>query len=96
MRLIDDRAEEVVRDWSSPIELLWIDSDHRHQAVRGDILSWQGFVVPGGLVALHDYATDFGGVAPAVHETLLSAPLQWRIVFDREFGSIVVLQRLPR
>lgn len=94
VNLIEGRAEEVLGGWSSPIELLWIDGDHSPQAVRRDILGWKDFVVGGGLIVLHDYATDFGGVAPAVHETLLTAPRDWRVVSDREFGSIVVFQRL--
>ena len=38
------------------IHLLFVDGDHRYSGVRADITNWIPKVVPGGLVAFHDYA----------------------------------------
>ncbi len=40
--------------WQDPIRLLFIDAEHAYEAVRSDFLSWQEYVVVGGLVVFHD------------------------------------------
>ncbi len=59
------------------IRLLFIDGDHSYEACKKDISMWIPFLVPGGIVALHDYSrADYGGniygVTKAVHDTILS------------------------
>jgi predicted O-methyltransferase YrrM len=93
--LIVEPSENVAARWSRPIELLWIDGDHEYAGVRRDIDAWSPFVVPGGFVALHDYAPGFG-VARAVKDTLLVQPWRWRVSSDREFGNILVFERVDR
>lgn len=93
---------DAAATWSRPIELLFIDGGHSVREVRDDISAWSPFVVEGGLVTLHDYpgweAASPGApeyqVHRAVHETLMTQPIDWQIVSDREHGSIFVLRRL--
>lgn len=47
-------SEAAAERWSRPIGLLWIDGDHAYESVRRDFLLWEGNVVDGGIVALHD------------------------------------------
>ena len=47
-------SEAAAGHWSRPIGLLWIDGDHAYESVRRDFLLWEGQVVDGGIVALHD------------------------------------------
>jgi len=60
--------------WSSvwpaslPIDLLYVDGNHRYEHVRYDILAWSEHVRPGGIIAGHDYGL-FEGVNRAVQET---------------------------
>lgn len=56
--------------WPSrlPIDLVYIDGDHRYEHVRHDILAWSEHVRPGGIIAGHDYGL-FEGVNQAVQET---------------------------
>jgi len=50
------------------IGLLWIDGDHRYEAVRADIDLWYPHVVDGGIIALHD--ADTPDVQRAATETV--------------------------
>lgn len=45
---------DVVANWSTPIDLLFIDGDHRYEAVRKDFDDWFPYITPGGLMILHD------------------------------------------
>jgi len=47
-------SKEAAREWRQPIRLLWIDGDHRYEAVKQDFELWEPFLVDGGLIALHD------------------------------------------
>lgn len=53
--------------WNQPIDFLFIDGDHRYEAVRQDIDSWLPHVRDGGIIAGHDY--DQPGVKKAASET---------------------------
>jgi predicted O-methyltransferase YrrM len=46
-------------------DFLFIDADHRYEAVRGDLLAWSPKVRRGGIIACHDYGA-FDGVTRAV------------------------------
>jgi len=61
VRPIQTNSLEAAARWSGPIRLLFIDGEHSYESVRGDFDAWVPFVVPGGLVALHDV-----GNAPGV------------------------------
>jgi len=91
--IINGDSFEISKKWDKPIELLWIDGDHRYQGAFSDISNWEKFVVKGGMIALHDYR-DGTGVSRAVYETLLAKPWIWRVVSDRKYGSIFVVERV--
>jgi len=86
-------ASEVVKKWTDPIEMLWIDGDHSYKGAAKDISAWSNFVIEGGLIALHDYNSECG-VFKAIIKHILSRPWIWRTVSDRENGSIFVAQRI--
>jgi predicted O-methyltransferase YrrM len=78
------RAEFIVGDsavvhaqYGKPIHLLFIDGDHRYEAVKADLERWGAKVAPGGLVVMHDYGAqpkhllldpELGGVRRAAME----------------------------
>lgn len=75
----------------SRIDLLFIDADHRYEAVKADLEVWLRWVKPDGKIALHDYANpDFPGVRQAVDEFIAAG--QWRIC--EAVDTIVVLERV--
>lgn len=51
-----DRAtfNRVKAKLPQPLDLLFIDGDHRYQQVKADLEMYGEFVRPGGIVALHD------------------------------------------
>jgi len=49
IRLINLSSEWLSRSWPLPVRLLWIDGDHRYEAVRRDLECW--------LPKLHDDAS---------------------------------------
>jgi predicted O-methyltransferase YrrM len=53
-RLIPDYSYNVSLQWSHPLDLLFIDGDHRYDAVKRDFEEWIQHVKPGGFIVFHD------------------------------------------
>ena len=51
---IESFSQDAVRNWNLPIDFLFIDGDHREEAVERDWLNWSRFVREGGVVGFHD------------------------------------------
>ncbi len=77
-------AHECAQTWSTPLDAVFFDGDHRYEAVRQDILDWAPHVRPGGYLIFHDYFPKpphddaeayFPGPARAVRELLHASPL---------------------
>lgn len=93
------RSSAVAKQWLEPIEILFIDGDHRYIGIVSDIKSWSDKVLAGGMMVFHDYPKVGGRVvnqtALAVrHSRVLSKPHKWRILHDRDAGNIFVCQRI--
>jgi predicted O-methyltransferase YrrM len=58
------RSDEAVRNWSLPIDFLFIDGDHAYEAVRQDWESWSPHVKRGGQVGFHDALLDADWMTP--------------------------------
>jgi predicted O-methyltransferase YrrM len=56
----------VARHWGTPLGLLFIDGGHALDVATADYEAWARFVLPGGLLAIHDVFEDpaDGGQAP--------------------------------
>ena len=52
---------DIVRDWTLPIDLLFIDANHEYESVLRDFEQWEPFVRTGGTVALHDVSPQWPG-----------------------------------
>lgn len=48
--------------------LLYLDADHSYEGVMQDLEYWYGKVVPGGIIAGHDYLSPQYGVKRAVND----------------------------
>ena len=67
-------SRAVARSWTEKnVSLLWIDGDHRYEAVCSDYSAWSGFLIAGGIVAFHDRAAP--GVAKLVEELVQNRQL---------------------
>lgn len=90
---------DAVRQWSGPIDLLFIDGDHSEQGVRRDWNEWNHFLVPGGVAIFHDARIFDGGWTSAdygpvklVDDWFRARKIPgWKIV--EEIDSLVVVQR---
>jgi predicted O-methyltransferase YrrM len=91
VEVVVSTSGELAKRWSAPIELLWIDGDHSHVGCLADIRAFSRHVVTGGFIGFHDFANRMG-VPGAVHEAILAKPWLYRVVSDREFGSLFVVQ----
>ncbi len=58
---IESFSHDAVRDWKAPIDFLFIDGDHREEAVERDWLDWSRFVTDHGVAAFHDARLFPGG-----------------------------------
>jgi predicted O-methyltransferase YrrM len=91
-------SSEVAASWSAPIALLWIDGDHSYKGVAKDIGYWADKVQPGGFMVFHDYPSMggkvLGAVGRAVYDHILSRPDLWRVIADRQAGSILAFERM--
>ena len=61
---------ECCRNWTQPIDLLFIDANHEYRAVLRDFNNWVPFVKSGGVVALHDVGEVYDGPKRVVAEKL--------------------------
>lgn len=65
---IKKTSEAAAAAWTRPIDFLYIDGDHRYDAVVRDIRNFVPFVREGGVFAFHDYKPGKDGVRRAVDE----------------------------
>lgn len=93
VHVIVARSADAAITWNMPIELLFIDGDHSYAGCLSDIEHWGRFVIKDGYLVFHDFA-DGMGVPRAVQGAILSRPWLYRVLSDREFGSIFVVRKI--
>ena len=56
----------AVRNWATPLGLVFIDGGHSYETALADYQNWGAHLVGGGFLAFHDIYTDpaKGGQAP--------------------------------
>jgi len=91
-------SHKMAKEWQKPIELLWIDGDHSYQGVCYDIKNWTPFVAVGGVIAFHDYPGHRRSkeVWKALRKYLFKKPYTFRVISDREAGSIIAFRKISR
>lgn len=60
------------KGWDKPIEVLFIDADHRYNYVKMDLELWGKHLIPGGTVLMHD--STYTGVRKVINEMIISNP----------------------
>jgi len=68
VRLVNLSSEVVTPGWQLPVGLLWVDGDHRYEAVKRDFECWEPHLR--GLVAFHDTIQPTLGSTQFVDELL--------------------------
>lgn len=55
-QILGDSKEVGRKIWrKNPIHMLFVDGDHSEEGCRGDILAWRQWLIPGAIIAFHDY-----------------------------------------
>ncbi len=74
-------SEDASKNWSKregpEIRLLFIDGDHTYEGCKSDIENWSKYLVPGGIIAVHDYGNEHLEESPseiinAVYDCILT------------------------
>jgi MMP 1-O-methyltransferase len=58
VRLVNLSSEVVAPGWTLPVALLWIDGDHRYEAVRRDVDCWAPHLTADANVVFDDATVD--------------------------------------
>jgi MMP 1-O-methyltransferase len=56
------RADQIARDWTTPVDMLFFDADQTYEGVRLAYDSWAPFLKRGGILAMHNSRHDY--IAP--------------------------------
>jgi len=62
------RSDQWSRVWTQKADFIFIDADHRYEAVKLDVESWLPHLNGSGIICGHDYNHYFPGVKEAVSE----------------------------
>lgn len=82
LRHIRANSTEAVKQFADQsLDFVFIDADHRFEAVSADICAWLPKVKRGGILAGHDYGQEYPGVADAVNQLLAGRFWTWGSVW---------------
>ncbi|MGZ4632570.1 MAG: class I SAM-dependent methyltransferase [Actinomycetes bacterium] len=85
------RSAAAAALWSTPLALLFIDGGHTEEAAQTDYACWSPFLLPGGVLAIHDVFPDPADGGQAPYHVYLRA-LDDGFVEVRHVGSLRVLR----
>ena len=92
IRLINVSSDVICPGWRLPVGLLWIDGDHRYEAVRRDFDAWRPHLAQDSIVAFDDASDPNVGPHRVISECLASG--EFRHVAS--IGKITtIMRRLP-
>lgn len=87
VKLIKDYSWNVVINWQTMLDLLFIDGDHQYVSVLRDFEQWTPLIKRGGLLAMHDSrmgrpggANFHMGPSQVAREYVYGRPDRWEII----------------
>jgi predicted O-methyltransferase YrrM len=90
VRLVNLTSSCVTAAWPMPVGLLFVDGDHRYQAVRDDVQRWLPHLRPDATLVLDDAVDDRVGPCHVVEELIRGG--RWRR--GPEIGKTKTLMRI--
>lgn len=88
--LVNLSSDQAAIGWREPIGLLFIDGDHRYDAVKRDFLCWEPHLINGGMIVFDDATDPACGPKKLVDEILEDN----RFIKKGGKGKIVVLEKI--
>jgi hypothetical protein len=88
VRLINASVESLAGLWPIPIGLLWIDGDHRYEAVARDFGHWRHSLAPNALVVFDDARLPSSGPGRVIKNIIESGDFS----FVKSIGKLVCLR----
>lgn len=79
------------RMWQTSLAMVFIDGGHSFEAAHTDFLTWSPYLMPGGLLVIHDIFLDpeKGGQAPRqVYETALATGQYQELDMTKTLGVL--------
>lgn len=73
-------STDLIKDWTQPIRLLFVDGSHTYERVLRDLQLWEPWVVRGGIICMHDTGS-WEGVARAAREHLMTGGRFKKLLF---------------
>jgi predicted O-methyltransferase YrrM len=86
------KSTSVSALWSTPLALLFIDGGHAEEHAQNDYSGWAKFVMPQGVLAIHDVFEDPADGGQAPYHVYLRA-LEDGFTEIRHVGSLRILRR---
>jgi predicted O-methyltransferase YrrM len=90
-----DRSQDVGRQWSGTVDVVFVDGDHSPEGAREDWDVWHPHVRPGGVVAFHDAREPGLGPTQVVDELFRGSNPRPGWGITHEVGSVVAVTRHP-
>ena len=84
----------VAAHWRTPLSLLFIDGGHGDAPAHADYTGWARWVMPDGLLALHDVFPDPADGGRPPYEIFCRALDSGAFLEERAVGSLRVLRRV--
>lgn len=89
VRLVNVSSEYLADKWPMPVSVLFIDGDHRYEAVERDFESLRGKLAPNALVVFDDAANPSNGPGQLSREIVNSGAF----TVEPAIGKLVCLRR---
>jgi len=82
-------TKTIGQKWNMPCAILMVDAGHTYEDAKSDLETWTSFLLPGGLLLMHDVIYDgFPGATRAASELLDQG---WRVIASAD--SLVAFAR---
>ena len=83
----------VARHWHTPLSLLFVDGGHGSEPAHADYAGWAPWVMPGGLLAIHDVFPDPADGGRPPYEIYQRALASGHFTEVEKVGSLRALRR---
>jgi predicted O-methyltransferase YrrM len=87
------RSTTVSAHWRTPLSLLFIDGGHAEVHAQNDYAGWAPWVMPGGLLVIHDVFPDPADGGRPPYDVYLRALAGGVFTEVEALGSMRVLER---